>query len=102
MRRRGRPRKNQNLPGKRLFDEQSSSGEEDSISGSDQDAGVKEKQDEDEEEAPLIHSLRASSKLRSLRVSKEDKRDQTKTVDSGPATEDMATPKTSGSYTHTL
>lgn len=96
VRRRGRPRKNQNLPGKRLFDEQSSSGEEDSISGSDQDAGVQEKQDEDEEEAPLIHSLRASSKLRSLRVSKEDKRDQTKTVDSGQATEDMATPKTSG------
>lgn len=94
VRRRGRPRKNQNLPGKRLFDEQSSSGEEDSISGSDQDAGVQEKQDE--EEAPLIHSLRASSKLRSLRVSKEDKRDQTKTVDSGQATEDMATPKTSG------
>ncbi|XP_073063381.1 sister-chromatid cohesion protein 3-like [Primulina eburnea] len=96
-RRRGRPRKNQNLPGKRLFDEQSSSGEDDSISGSDQDAAVEEKQDEDEEEAPLIHSLRASSKLRSLRVvSKEDKRDKTKTVDSGQATEDMATPKTSG------
>lgn len=95
VRRRGRPRKNQNLPGKRLFDERSSSGEEDSISGSDQDAGVQEKQDEDEE-APLIHSLRASSKLRSLRVSKEDKRDQTKTVDSGQVTEDMATPRTSG------
>ncbi|KZV32380.1 sister-chromatid cohesion protein 3 [Dorcoceras hygrometricum] len=101
VRRRGRPRKNQNLPGKRLFDEQSSSGEEDSISGSDRDAGVQDKQDEDEE-APLIHSLRASSKLRSLRLSKQDKGDQTKTVDSGQATEDMATPKTSGTYTRTL
>ncbi|XP_073150312.1 sister-chromatid cohesion protein 3 [Henckelia pumila] len=96
VRRRGRPRKNQNLQGKRLFDEQSSSGGEDSISGSDQDAGVEEKQDEDEEEAPLIHSLRASSKLRSLMLSKDDKRDRTKTVDSGQATEDLATPKTSG------
>ncbi|XP_075489821.1 sister-chromatid cohesion protein 3-like [Primulina tabacum] len=96
VRRRGRPRKNQNLPGKRLFNEQSSSGEEDSISGSDQDAGVEEKKDEDEEEVPLIHSLKASSKLRSLRVSKEDKRDQRKTIDSGQPTEDMATPKTSG------
>ncbi|XP_073066132.1 sister-chromatid cohesion protein 3-like [Primulina eburnea] len=94
VRRRGRPRKNQNLPGKRLFNEQSSSGEEDSISGSDQEAGVEEKKDE--EEAPLIHSLKASSKLRSLRVSKEDKRDQRKTIDSGQPTEDMATPKTSG------
>ncbi|KAI3449562.1 hypothetical protein Pfo_006227 [Paulownia fortunei] len=96
VRRRGRPRKKQNLQGKRLFDEQSSSEEEDSISGSDQDAGIEEKQEEDEEDAPLIHSLRVSSKLRSLRVSKGDKRDQTKTVDSGRATEELATPKTSG------
>lgn len=98
VRRRGRPRKQQNLQGKKLFDEQSSSEEEDSISGSDQDAGVEEKQEEDEEDAPLIHSLRASSKLRSLRVSKEDKRGQTKTVDGGRATEELATPKTSGTY----
>lgn len=95
VRRRGRPRKQQNLPGKRLFDEQSSS-EEDSISGSDQDAGVDEKQEDDEEDAPLIHSLRASSKLRSLRISKEDKRSHTKTVDGGRAPEELATPKTSG------
>ncbi|KAK6141302.1 hypothetical protein DH2020_024938 [Rehmannia glutinosa] len=91
VRRRGRPRKNQNLQGKRLFDDQSSSEEEDSISGSDQDAGAKENQEEDE---PLIHSIRASSKLRSLRVSK-DKMDRTKTVDSGRATDELATPKTS-------
>ncbi|XP_011079759.1 sister-chromatid cohesion protein 3 [Sesamum indicum] len=94
VRRRGRPRKKQNLQGKRLFDEQSSSEEEDSISGSDQDAGVEEKQDDDEEDAPLIRSLRASSKLRSIRVSKEENRDQTRTVDR--ATEELATPKTSG------
>ncbi|KAK6164775.1 hypothetical protein DH2020_001639 [Rehmannia glutinosa] len=94
VRRRGRPRKNQNLQGKRLFDDQSSSEEEDSISGSDQDAGAKENQEEDE---PLIHSIRASSKLRSLRVSK-DKMDRTKTVDSGRATDELATPKTSGTY----
>ncbi|KAK4407071.1 Sister-chromatid cohesion protein 3 [Sesamum angolense] len=80
VRRRGRPRKKQNLQGKRLFDEQSSSEEEDSISGSDQDAGVEEKQEDDEEDAPLIHSLRASSKLRSIRVSKEENRDQARTV----------------------
>lgn len=98
MRRRGRPRKKQNLQGKRLFDEQTSSEEEDSISGSDQDAGVEEKEEDDEEDAPLIHSLRASSKLRSLRVSKEEKRDQTRTADSGRATEELATPKTSGTY----
>ncbi|KAL0459603.1 UNVERIFIED_CONTAM: Sister-chromatid cohesion protein 3 [Sesamum latifolium] len=99
VRRRGRPRKKQNLQGKRLFDEQSSSEEEDSISGSDQDAGVEEKQEDDEEDAPLIHSLRASSKLRSIRVSKEN-RDQTRTVDR--ATEELATPKTSGSTVLTL
>lgn len=74
VRRRGRPRKRQNIEGKRLFDEHSSSEEEDSISGSDHDdAQEEEKQDEEEEEeAPLIHSLR-SSKLRSLKVSKDAK-----------------------------
>ncbi|KAL7112780.1 hypothetical protein ACP275_04G023100 [Erythranthe tilingii] len=95
VRRRGRPRKKQDLQGKRLFDEQSSSEEDDSISGSDQDATVEEKQEDDEENVPLIHSLKASSKLRSLKVSKEDKRDQTRTVDAGRATEEL-TPKTSG------
>ncbi|XP_021608401.1 sister-chromatid cohesion protein 3 isoform X4 [Manihot esculenta] len=72
VRRRGRPRKRQNIEGKRLFDEHSSSEEEDSISGSDhEDAQEEEKQDEEEEEeTPLIHSLR-SSKLRSLKVSKD-------------------------------
>lgn len=97
VRRRGRPRKKQDLQGKRLFDEHSSSEEEDSISGSDQDAaGVQEKQDEDDEDEPLIHSLRASSKLRSLRVSKEDKMEQTEKSDARRATEELSTPKTSG------
>ncbi|KAK6141303.1 hypothetical protein DH2020_024939 [Rehmannia glutinosa] len=45
-----RPHKNQNPQGKKLFDEQSSSEEEDSISGSDQAAGANENQEED---APL-------------------------------------------------
>ncbi|KAL6564273.1 peptidyl-prolyl cis-trans isomerase precursor [Orobanche minor] len=99
VRRRGRPRKNQNIQGKRLFDEQTSSEEEDSISGgSDQDGGDKENQEGDGDDAPLVHSLRASSKLRSLGVS-NNRRDQTKTAaDSGRATEELATPKTSASY----
>ncbi|KAL9168546.1 hypothetical protein ABFS82_04G022200 [Erythranthe guttata] len=96
VRRRGRPRKKQDLQGKRLFDEQSSSEEDDSISGSDQDATVEEKQEDDEENVPLIHSLKASSKLRSLKVSKEDKRDQTRTVDAGRRATEELTPKTSG------
>ena len=91
VRRRGRPRKQQTLQGKRLFDDQSSSEDEDPISGSDQDVDAEDKEEEDE---LLIHSLRASSKLRSLRVSKS----QTRTVDSSLAAEDLATPKTSGTY----
>lgn len=68
VRRRGRPRKNQNIQGKKLFDEPNSSEEEDSISGSEQDA-----EEEEEEEAPLIHSFRSASKLKSLSVSREKK-----------------------------
>ncbi|KAK4482229.1 hypothetical protein RD792_009375 [Penstemon davidsonii] len=97
VRRRGRPSKQETLQGKRLFAEQSSSDEDDSISGSDHDARIdEEKEVEDEEEMPLIHSIRAaSSKLRSLRVTKEDKRDQRKPVEFG-RTEESTTPKTSG------
>ncbi|KAJ0113315.1 hypothetical protein Patl1_01119 [Pistacia atlantica] len=63
VKRRGRPRKRQNIEGKRLFEEHSSSEEEDSISASDQEvAREEEKQDDDEEEdAPLIHSIRPDS-----------------------------------------
>ncbi|GLU07467.1 hypothetical protein SLE2022_244240 [Rubroshorea leprosula] len=93
VRRRGRPRKRRNIEGKRLFDEQSSS-EEDSISGSDhEDAqGEADKQDEDDdEEAPLIHSLK-SAKLRSLRAA----RGQTQMGVSGRATDTLAASRTSG------
>ncbi|PKA54936.1 hypothetical protein AXF42_Ash000772 [Apostasia shenzhenica] len=64
VKRRGRPRKIKNLEGKKLFDAEESS-EEDSISTAEQNSqdGV------DEEEQPLIHSIRASaSKLRALRA----------------------------------
>uniref|UniRef100_A0A5B7CBP1 Putative sister-chromatid cohesion protein 3 isoform X2 n=1 Tax=Davidia involucrata TaxID=16924 RepID=A0A5B7CBP1_DAVIN len=94
IRRRGRPRKRQNLQGKKLFDEHSSSEEEDSISASDQDAQHEE--EEEEEEAPLIHSLKSTSKLRSLRVSREENKGQTRTADSGRAAENLAASRTSG------
>lgn len=76
VRRRGRPRKRGNIQGKKLFDEHGSSDEEDSISASDhEDAQEEEKQDDEvEEDAPLIHSIRSSSKLRSLRVSRVEKK----------------------------
>ncbi|OWM87185.1 hypothetical protein CDL15_Pgr010217 [Punica granatum] len=76
MRRRGRPRKRRNIEGKRLFDEHSSSEEEDLISSSDhEEAPEEDKQEENEEdEAPLIHSIRASSKFRSLKVSRDETR----------------------------
>ncbi|KAL5561587.1 hypothetical protein UlMin_031334 [Ulmus minor] len=77
VRRRGRPRKQRNIQGKRLFDEHSSSEEEDSISTSDHE-NVRD-EEEEEENAPLINSIR-SSKLRALKVSREDK-GQAKTGD---------------------
>ncbi|ONH93757.1 hypothetical protein PRUPE_8G250900 [Prunus persica] len=73
VKRRGRPRKRRR--GKGLFDEHSSSEEDDSISASDHENAQDEenKQDEDDDEdAPLIHSIRSSSKLRSLRVTREE------------------------------
>ena len=87
MRRRGRPRKQRNVQGKRLFEKHSSSEEEDSISTSDHENIQEEedKQEEDEEEnTPLIHSIR-SSKLRSLRASREESKGQTRTGDSSRA-----------------
>lgn len=95
MRRRGRPRKNQNVRGKKLFDENSSSEEEDSISESDVFAeGEEEKQEEDDEEVPLIRSFKSSAKLRSLMVSKEENRGQMKTGDSNRGAEDLAASRT--------
>ncbi|KAK9281322.1 hypothetical protein L1049_004221 [Liquidambar formosana] len=96
VRRRGRPRKRRNVQGKKLFHEHSSSDEEDSISGSDQDAQDEEDKQEEEEEVPLIHSLRSSAKLRSLRVSREENEGQTRTGDSGRATDNVAASRTSG------
>ncbi|XVF72517.1 hypothetical protein PTKIN_Ptkin12aG0127600 [Pterospermum kingtungense] len=70
-RRRGRPRKRRNIEGKRLFDEHSSSEEDDAISDPEDAQGEGDKDDDEEDNAPLIHSLKSSSKLRSLRVSRE-------------------------------
>lgn len=80
------------MQGKKLFDERSSSEEEDSISISDQD--VQDEEDE-LEEAPLIHSIRPSSKLRSLRLSREGHESQTRTG-SGRATDNLTASRTSG------
>ncbi|KAG5514343.1 hypothetical protein RHGRI_035679 [Rhododendron griersonianum] len=96
VRRRGRPRKSRNIQGKKLFNEQSSSEEEDSISVSDKDAQDEEQREEDDEEAPLIHSIRSSSKLRSLRVSREKNKGQKRAGDFGQATENAAASRTSG------
>lgn len=83
MKRRGRPRK-RNIEGKRLFDGQSSSEEEDSISTSDHENARDEEDkqdDEEEEDTPLIHSIR-SSKLRSLKASREENKGPAGTGDS--------------------
>ncbi|XP_021761058.1 sister-chromatid cohesion protein 3-like [Chenopodium quinoa] len=74
LRRQGRPPKQRNLQGKKLFDEQSSSGEEDGISSSDQEAPNEEdEQDEVDEDATLIDVIK-SSKFRSKKLSRpEDK-----------------------------
>jgi cohesin complex subunit SA-1/2 len=64
-----------------LFDEESSSEEEDSISGSDREDAHDEEEkqeEEEEEEAPLIHSIRSSSKLRSLKLSRDENKGQRK------------------------
>ena len=52
--------------------------------------------EEEEEEAPLIHSIRSSAKLRSLRVSREENKGQTNPGDSGRATDTVAASGTSG------
>ncbi|KAK7337377.1 hypothetical protein VNO77_17946 [Canavalia gladiata] len=95
VRRRGRPRKRQNVPGKKLFDEQSSS-EEESISASEQDAQDEGgRQEEDDEDAPLINSIR-SSKLRSLGVSREESKFQSKAGNSMRSTDNISASRTSG------
>ncbi|KAK6940896.1 STAG protein, partial [Dillenia turbinata] len=97
-RRRGRPRKRHNLQGKKLFDEQGSSAEEDSISGSEQDA---QDEEEEEEEAPLIHSIRSSAKLRTLKVSRPENRSQSRFGDSEVAADNITASRTSGAIQNT-
>ncbi|KAI3930532.1 hypothetical protein MKX01_036978 [Papaver californicum] len=90
--RRGRSRKRRNIQGKKLFDEQESSEEDESISASDQEGP--EEEDQDEEDAPLIHSFKSAAKLRSLRVQKQG----SKSKDSGKAPqEDASDSRMSGS-----
>ncbi|KAL8262154.1 hypothetical protein R6Q59_026203 [Mikania micrantha] len=72
---RGRPRKNPKIEGKKLFDEKSSSEDEDEINISDHDDDEDNQVDENEQ-VPLIQSIRASAKLRALRVSREENRQQ--------------------------
>ncbi|KAK7244685.1 hypothetical protein RIF29_39510 [Crotalaria pallida] len=97
VRRRGRPRKNQNLEGKKLFDEQSSSEDDDSISASEQDANDEGgRQEEDDEDALLISSIKSSSKLRSLGVSREGSKGQAKAGTSARAVDDLSASRTSG------
>ncbi|ESW35037.1 hypothetical protein PHAVU_001G201200 [Phaseolus vulgaris] len=95
VRRRGRPRKRQNIPGKKLFDDQSSSEDEDSISAYELDAQDEgRRQEEDDEDALLINSIRSSSKLRSLGVSREENKAQT--GNSSRATDNLSASRTSG------
>lgn len=95
VRRRGRPRKQPNVEGKKLFVENSSSEDEEDDSISISDHGDDENQgDEDEDEGvPLIHSIRASAKLRALNVSRDQNRGQTSTA---PSLENLAASRTSG------
>lgn len=60
VKRRGRPRKRPETERKRLFDEQSGSEEDESISGG------SEKEDVDED-APLIETIRSAARRRALR-----------------------------------
>jgi hypothetical protein len=70
VRRRGRPRKVRDAPGKKLFDKHNSSDEE-SISASDH-QGHGEDDTDDDADQPLINTIRPSaSKLRSLRGSQQ-------------------------------
>ncbi|KAE9585307.1 hypothetical protein Lalb_Chr25g0287581 [Lupinus albus] len=92
VRRRGRPRNPQNMEGKKLFDDQSSSDDEDSISEYEKDVhDEEEREEEDDEDVPLIHSIKSFSKLRSLR-----NKGQTKAGTSVRAADDLSASRTSG------
>lgn len=69
-RRRGRPRKARNLPGKKLFNAQNSS-DEDSISASER--NEQDNEEDEEENQPLIQTFMSSAaKLRQLRVPQQE------------------------------
>lgn len=85
------------MAGKKLFNEHSSSEDEDSISASEQDAqDERGRQEEEVEGTPLIHSARLSSKIRSLRVSREESKGQTDTGNSGRAVDNISASRASG------
>ncbi|XP_019444129.1 PREDICTED: sister-chromatid cohesion protein 3-like isoform X2 [Lupinus angustifolius] len=92
--RKGHPRKPQNMEGKKLFDDQSSSDDEDSLSEyedvHDEEEGSQEEEDEDED-SPFIFSIKSSSKLMSL-----GNKGQTKAGTSVSAVDDLSASKTSG------
>ncbi|GMH27785.1 hypothetical protein Nepgr_029628 [Nepenthes gracilis] len=97
VRRRGRPPKRRNLQGKKLFDEHSSSEEDDAISSSDQEApDEQDKLGNADEEAPLIRSIRSSSKLRSLKIPQSGSTVQMRAEDSVQATIQLTASRTSG------
>ncbi|KAJ9543200.1 hypothetical protein OSB04_022907 [Centaurea solstitialis] len=84
VRRRGRPRKKPHHEGKKLFTENNSSEDEeedDSISVSDHGEEENQADEDDDEEVPLIHTIRASAKLRALGVSRDQNRGQTSTAE---------------------
>lgn len=62
--RRGRPKKRAETERKRLFDEQSGSDEDESISGG---SDKEDKGDFVDEDAPLIETIRSAAKRRALR-----------------------------------
>ncbi|KFK37551.1 hypothetical protein AALP_AA4G271400 [Arabis alpina] len=70
VKRRGRPRKRKETGRKRLFDEQSGSDEDESMSGG---SDREDKQDELDEEAPLIETIRAAKALRGERANKRER-----------------------------
>ena len=73
VKRRGRPRKTTNLTGKKLFEEQVSSEDEDSVSVSEHE----DRGEEDDEDQPLIQSM--TSKLRSMKVQRRETKGSSRT-----------------------
>lgn len=75
VKRRGRPRKRQETERKRLFDEQSGSDEDESISGG---SDREDKREEVDEDAPLIETIRSAARRRAQRGERADKRERSK------------------------